>query len=781
MQAKRQWPLHWLTVFYVLVSFLVLLSSVVMIWSQIQQAELHNQANMIRTQTTDRQVLQMTRENLPVHFAMVKSNAAVQQFEYELNLLLLEQGRDLARFEQAARAVQSEYAELARIEQDTRKHAGAVKKLGSRLKLLADIAEKAFRTQDPGLLQPLLNDAQPLVQSVKKICRNFEARLSIDTVSIAIKVRENNRAIQENVRALSALFGVLNRDTLIIFCFVLLLTFMIQLKLIWLFHQRLQRLERYSEKIAGGQFEGDIPIMAKDSTGHLAVALHRMANHLEETIKELEQARKRAEAANQAKTAFLANMSHELRTPLNGILGYAQILDQDDSLSAQQQDGINIIQRSGKYLLTLINDVLDLSKIEAGRMELHPADFQIVAFLQDIVEIFRIRARQKGISFRYQILSPLPAGVRADEKRLRQILTNLLGNAVKFTAKEGSITFKIGREGEKICFQVEDTGIGIAEKDMQNIFLPFRQSGDVLRKAEGTGLGLSITQTMVELMGGKLHVESTLGKGSAFWVKLDLPEVSEFAGVDETPRLRVIGYRLTSASSASRQGKHRYKILVVDDKTENRLVLVRLLVPLGFDIQEAENGREGVDKVRSWHPDLILMDLVMPVMDGFEATRQIKKISGLLSEPGLRKMAVVAVSASVLKEHRLRSLAAGCKDFIAKPVHIEELLACLQKHLPLTWTYAQEMHEENVESPGKETAVQQQDTEDALLPGPSGKQATELYELAELGNISGIIACIEKLEADVRLRPFVEKVRRLAKNFEDEAICELVERYTSHG
>ncbi len=391
----------------------------------------------------------------------------------------------------------------------------------------------------------------------------------------------------------------------------------------------------------------------------------------------LQKAKKTADIANKAKSNFLANMSHELRTPLNGILGYAQILMWDDDITDKQKEGLEIIDNSGEYLLTLINDILDLSKIEADRIELYPTDINFHKFLRGIIDLFQVRAEQKDIIFVYEPLSHLPEGIYADEKRLRQVIINLLGNSVKFTEK-GKVTLKVGYHENRIRFQIEDTGIGITAEDLDNIFKPFQQSGNDNYKAEGTGLGLAITERIVELMDGKIYVESVLGEGSTFWFAIDLPEAKNPIKKEMKESLpTIIGFEGNTKT-----------ILLIDAKWENRSVIVNLLMPLGFKVIEASNGQEGIDKAIDIQPDLIMTDLILPVVDGLEVVKCLRKLNEFKQTP------IFAVTASVFDYNQKQSYEVGCNTFIPKPFRAEMLLENLQKFLDLAWIHSKTSQED---------------------------------------------------------------------------------------
>ena len=406
--------------------------------------------------------------------------------------------------------------------------------------------------------------------------------------------------------------------------------------------------------------------------------LRRHREHLEVLVRErtteLEAARDRAEVANRAKSAFLAAMSHELRTPLNGILGFAHLLLQDAGLNARQRRGLGIIKSSGDHLLTLINDVLDLSRIEAGRLDLFPVRFELSALLKVVSDITRVKAEEKSLRFHFAAGPRLPAAVLGDDKRLRQVLLNLLANAVKFT-DEGEVRFSVtrqdaGGERARLRFEVADTGIGIAPEQLQRLFQPFEQAGDVHRRAGGSGLGLSISRQLVRLMDSEIEVDTALGRGSRFAFELVVPVFEAIDAAGPPPQV-ITGYEGT-----------RKRVLVVDDVPLNRALLVQLLGGLGFEVEEAGNGQEGIDRARDGRPDLIVLDNVMPVLDGLGATRLLR------ADEQLKAVPIIAASASASAEHQRASLAAGANAFLPKPIDVQHLLQQVGVLLSLRWIMA---------------------------------------------------------------------------------------------
>lgn len=413
------------------------------------------------------------------------------------------------------------------------------------------------------------------------------------------------------------------------------------------------------------------------------VELRKYQDHLEDEVQlrtaDLVLARNAAETANKAKSVFLSSMSHELRTPLNAILGFSNILRQDSELRQEQRDNLGIINRSGEHLLTLINDVLEMAKIEAGRVEIESAPFDIGEIVRDVSDMMHMRAREKGLQLLVEQSSEFPRYIKGDEARLRQVLINLVGNAVKFT-RQGGVTVRFGMKPHTtppcLLIEVEDSGPGIKQEDQQRIFLPFVQLSESTMQ-KGTGLGLTITQQYVKLMGGDIGVKSTLGVGSIFRVELpaDMVSANEVVKPECTVKGEVVGL-------ASDQPE--YRVLIVEDQLENQLLLTRLMKDIGIAAKVAENGEQAVNLFKTWLPHLIWMDRRMPVMDGIEATQRIRQL------PGGTEVKIVAVTASAFAEQRNEMLEAGMDDFIRKPYRFSEIYESLAKHLGVRYVYAHE-------------------------------------------------------------------------------------------
>jgi len=546
-------------------------------------------------------------------------------------------------------------------------------------------------------------------------------------------------------------------------------------------------------------------------------------------IQERKKAEAAAEAASKAKSEFLANMSHELRTPLNAILGFTQVMNRDLEITTEQQEYLGIINRSGEHLLELINDVLDLSKIEAGIISFNECSFDLYRLLDELEEMLQIKAIDKKLGLNFTVSSAVPQYIKTDKQKLRCCLINLLGNAIKFT-ESGHVKLRVrmesgemgkwgaGEAGEDniaavssfqlpipnyqfpitnykttIIFEVEDTGLGISQKEIDNLFDAFVQTSAGIKSAEGTGLGLTITKRFVELMGGEITVNSVLGKGTIFQFNIKLNHADKSEAVTQ-PTQRVIGLE---------PGQENYRILVVDDTKENRILLVKLLEPIGFEVREAANGMEGINLWESWQPQLIFMDTRMPIMDGLEATKQIRAKEssyrdGELGRWGAREMGssgdkgeldvsipnsqfpipnsqttntiIIALTASTFEERRGEILTIGSDDFVRKPFTEEVIFAKIAQYLGLRYLY--EDLPPSTTAPQRFNTVSRQDIfflpELAAMPT---NWVTELFYAANEVREESVMELIEQIpENKVHL---AHALRDLARDFRLDVIVRL--------
>ncbi|MEA5467622.1 response regulator [Spirulina sp. 06S082] len=506
----------------------------------------------------------------------------------------------------------------------------------------------------------------------------------------------------------------------------------------------------------------------RDKKGNLThfIGIQNDVSHRISIEEKIIRAKEIADEANQAKSTFIANMSHELRSPLNAILGFSQLMARSQGLSQSDRENIGIINRSGEHLLTLINNILDLSKIEAGKTVLQPVNFDFYRLLDEVEDMFLLRAENKGLKLIFERQEQIPQYVCTDIVKLRQILINLLGNAIKFTHVGGiSVRVRKGKEENEtktethyqfpitqIHFDVIDTGVGIAESELDRLFEAFAQTQAGAETQEGTGLGLPIAQKFARLMGGDIRVHSVEGKGSTFSFDIWVGAALAMEVLEAKPKHQVI---------ALANHQIQYRVLVVDDRPSNRILLVKLLQPLGFAVKEAENGKRAIEIWETWEPHLIWMDMRMPVMDGYEATKYIKRtIKG-------NATAVIALTASALEEEKAIVLSAGCDDFVRKPFREEELFETMAKHLGVRYVYddtdRQTQHKKQnhiLDSGGL-----------GVMPEPWRKQ---LYQAAIDLDDEQILTLVAEIPEDYA--NLAKAIANLVNQFRIDKIIELIEQ-----
>jgi CheY-like chemotaxis protein/nitrogen-specific signal transduction histidine kinase len=471
---------------------------------------------------------------------------------------------------------------------------------------------------------------------------------------------------------------------------------------------------------------------------------HEIESH-RRTDEQLQQAKRSAELANQAKSRYITTVSHELRTPLNSILGYAQLLDEDASIPPHRQQAISVIRRGGEHLLSLIEGTLDIARIEGGKLRLESQPMHLRDGVQQIVRMFELQAAGKGIAFSHELSQALPEVVRSDEKRLRQILINVLGNAVKFT-QVGQVVFRAGYAREMATFEIEDTGPGIAPEEIEHVFEPFARGSDAsAAAASGTGLGLTISKMLVDLMGGEMTVHSTPQVGTLFRIRLFLPATRDAVPGVQAPRASRTGY----------DGVRR-RILVVDNEEVDRALLRSVLQPLGFEVREAASGDECLALLRSFTPDAILMDLAMPGLDGWATIRAIRA-QDLSTAP------IAIVSGNAFDREMENDVGIAPADFVLKPVRVNDLLDWLGARLRVQWVQAARAEEAPVPQPAAAWVL------------PEAAQLQALEELVGLGYFRGIVKKLDEIEADNAAHAgFVAHLRGLARQFQLDAMTRIL-------
>lgn len=489
-------------------------------------------------------------------------------------------------------------------------------------------------------------------------------------------------------------------------------------------------------------------VAQEESNRQTRLLMQEIESH-KRTDEQLQNARRVAEQANQAKSRYITAISHELRTPLNSILGYAQILDEDESIPTHRRRAVGVIKKGGEHLLSLIEGTLDIARIEGGKLTLEVRPLAFPAFLQQIVGMFELQARNKGLRFSFEVNGKLPEVVRADEKRLRQILINIIGNAVKFTPG-GRVCLRLAYRHEMAVFEIEDSGPGIAQEELDRIFEPFERGRSARTGAiVGTGLGLTISKMLTDLMGGELTIDSQPGTGSVFRIRLFLPQLHGRQAEEAIPRVRRVGYKGV-----------RRRILVVDNERVDRELLVSVLVPLGFEVEEAASGHECLALLPRFRPHLVFMDLAMPGIDGWETLRRLR--TGAFAE-----VPAAIISANAFDQGLDNDVGIAPGDFLLKPIRVEELLGWIGSRLQLEWVTA--------EAPPAEPPALAPAAAPAEMALPPAQGVRALEELIELGYLRGILAKLAEIENTyVECAEFVRLQRDLARQFQFDAMRALL-------
>lgn len=488
-------------------------------------------------------------------------------------------------------------------------------------------------------------------------------------------------------------------------------------------------------------------VAQEESNRQTHLLMQEIESH-QRTDEQLQKAKQSADQANQAKSRYITAISHELRTPLNSILGYAQILDGDEAIPANRRQAVGVIRKSGDHLLSVIEGTLDIARIENGKLTLDVKVLDFPAFLQQIVGMFELQARNKGLRFTYTPQGDLPAWVRVDEKRLRQILINILGNAIKFTVT-GGVCFELKYQREMAVFEIVDSGPGVAPEEIERIFEPFsRGSAAQTGAVGGTGLGLTIARMLTDLMGGEMNVSSAPGQGSVFRVRLFLPQVHSTQAARELPRRNRIGYFGI-----------RRRILVVDNERTDRELLRNLLEPLGFEVEEAESGLEALELLPRWQPHLVFVDLGMPGIDGWETLRRMRALPASAAAPA--KLAIL--SANAFDQGLENDAGIAPEDFIVKPLHIAELLDWIGRQLALEWVETDAVAPQALPVPAVSAAVP--------VIYPPAADLVDLEQLARVGYLRGVLNKLGQIErAAPEHAEFVRLARDMARQFQFDAL-----------